>query len=360
MKADDAGIAPKGSSAVSPESAMERALEAAAGGPRGANPLVGAVLTSAAGDVVSVGWHRGAGTAHAEIDALRQASAAGMPLADCTMYVTLEPCNHTGRTGPCSEAIRAAGIKRVVYATPDPQVPASGGAQYLEAHGVAVERGLLESRARALNHRWFLSRAEHRPFVTIKIAQTLDGFLAAADGSSQWITGSAARQDGHRLRQLADAVLVGMGTAHTDNPRLTARNEDGTPSVRQPLRVVAGLRDLGSGLQLSSDDGSSLHIRERDPKRILDVLQQRGIGHVLIEGGPTIAGAFIAAGMADEIFAYVAPSILGGGKSAFAGFAADSIRDIRRWDWDSTMNGPATRLGADLRLHLQPDEKGTS
>ncbi|GAA1339452.1 bifunctional diaminohydroxyphosphoribosylaminopyrimidine deaminase/5-amino-6-(5-phosphoribosylamino)uracil reductase RibD [Arthrobacter roseus] len=337
---------------------MDRALQAAARGPRGANPLVGAVLTGADGKVISVGWHRGAGTPHAEIDALSLASAANISVDGTTMHVSLEPCNHTGRTGPCSEAIRAAGIRKVIYATPDPQDHASGGARYLAANGIVVERGLRESDARALNNRWFAARAEQRPFVTLKVAQTLDGFTAAADGSSQWITGSPARQDGHRLRRLTDAVLVGTGTAHTDNPRLTARDENGAVSIRQPLRVVAGLRDADAGLQLSGGDGQWLHIRDRDPKRILDVLHERGIGHVLIEGGPTVAGAFIAAELVDELFAYVAPSILGAGKSSFAGLKIDSIREIRRWEWDTTMDGPATRFGADLRLHLRPEERG--
>lgn len=358
MSPDNGGLLPDTTSLLSSDAAMELALEAASRGPRGTNPLVGAVLTGTDGKIISVGWHRGAGTPHAEIDALRLASAANIPVDGSTMHVSLEPCNHTGRTGPCSEAIRASGIRKVIYATADPQDHAGGGARYLKENGITVECGLRGFSARALNERWFVSRAEQRPFVTLKVAQTLDGFIAAADGSSQWITGSPARQDGHRLRRLADAVLVGTGTAHTDNPRLTAREENGAISVRQPLRVVVGLRDAGPELQLRKGDDGWLHIRDRDPKRILDVLHERGIGHVLIEGGPTVAGAFIAAGLVDEIFAYVAPSILGAGKSSFAGLESDSIHEIRRWEWDSSMDGPATRFEADLRLHLRPEEKG--
>ncbi len=355
MRSEETESPPGTTPVLSSDAAMERALEAAARGPRGANPLVGAVLIGTDANVISVGWHRGAGTPHAEVDALSRAAVAGIAVEGSTMYVSLEPCNHTGRTGPCSEAIRAAGIRKVIYATPDPQAYVSGGARYLATHGVVVERGLRESDARALNSRWFAARAEQRPFVTLKVAQTLDGFTAAADGSSQWITGSPARQDGHRLRRLADAVLVGTGTAQTDNPRMTARDENGAVTVRQPLRVVAGLRDIDAGSQLCGSDGQWLHIRDRDPQRILDILHERGVGHLLIEGGPTVAGAFIAAELVDEIFAYVAPSVLGAGKSSFAGLTTSSIEEVRRWEWDSTLDGPATGFGTDLRLHLRPE-----
>ena len=191
------------------EQAMRLALDAARCGIRGANPLVGAVITGTDGQVLYVGWHRGAGTPHAEADALAQARAAGTDLRGASMYVSLEPCNHTGRTGPCSHAIVAAGVRRVRYAYPD-TTSAAGGAAHLRSNGVDAQ--LMEgfsADSYLLNERWFIAAAERRPFITAKSASTLDGFIAAADGTSKWITGPAARIDGHLVRHRADAVMIG-------------------------------------------------------------------------------------------------------------------------------------------------------
>lgn len=344
----------------SDEQAMRLALSAAALGSRGANPLVGAVLTDTSGRVRSVGYHRGAGTPHAEAEALRLARESGTDPAGCTLYVTLEPCNHTGRTGPCSVAVAAAGVARVIYAMPDRQEPAAGGADFLAAHGVDTVSGLLTAEATDLNRRWLRSKAEGRPFVTIKIAQTLDGFTAAKDGTSQWITGPDARQDGHRLRRLADAIVVGTSTAVTDNPRLTARNDDGSLARRQPLRVVVGRRDLRQDLLFANQPGASLVVREHRPRTVLASLAERGVGHVLLEGGATVAGAYLSAGVVDEIFAYVAPTMLGDGASALRGLGAPTLTAAERWSWDTTSGGVATPLGNDIRLHLKPDTEGNN
>ncbi|NAZ88631.1 bifunctional diaminohydroxyphosphoribosylaminopyrimidine deaminase/5-amino-6-(5-phosphoribosylamino)uracil reductase RibD, partial [Kineococcus indalonis] len=203
---------------------MRRALQLAALGPAtGPNPRVGCVLIDDAGRPLAEGHHRGAGTAHAEAAALADLAARGLSARGATAVVTLEPCTHTGRTGPCAQALLAAGVRRVVVADTDPNPAAAGGAALLAAAGVEVETGLLAGQARALNERWATAVGRGRPWVTWKFAATLDGRSAAADGSSRWITSAAARADVHRLRAEHDAVLVGTGTALADDPALTVR-----------------------------------------------------------------------------------------------------------------------------------------
>ena len=226
--------------------AMRRALALAAtpGVPHGPNPRVGCVLLDPSGAEVGEGFHRGAGTPHAEVDAL---AAAGDAARGATAVVTLEPCDHTGRTGPCTEALLAAGVVRVVFAQSDTNPAARGGAATLRDAGVDVEGGLLEEEARRLNRAWTFGHEHGRPFVTWKFATTLDGRSAAADGSSRWISSRAARLDTHRLRGECDVILVGTGTVAVDDPQLTVRDEVDEPLPRQPLRVVMGERDLPTG-----------------------------------------------------------------------------------------------------------------
>ncbi|HET9420408.1 MAG TPA: bifunctional diaminohydroxyphosphoribosylaminopyrimidine deaminase/5-amino-6-(5-phosphoribosylamino)uracil reductase RibD, partial [Nocardioides sp.] len=218
---------------------MMRALELAAtpGVPLGPNPRVGCVLLDDTGLTVAEGYHRGAGTPHAEADALARAGEAAR---GATAVVTLEPCNHTGRTGPCAEKLVAAGVRRVVFAQPDPNPVAAGGGGTLRAAGVEVASGLLEDRARALNAVWTFAVDHQRPFVTWKFATTLDGRSAAADGTSRWVSSRAARIDTHRLRALCDAMLVGTNTVAVDDPQLTVRDEQDQPLPHQPLRTVMG------------------------------------------------------------------------------------------------------------------------
>ncbi|HET8879841.1 MAG TPA: bifunctional diaminohydroxyphosphoribosylaminopyrimidine deaminase/5-amino-6-(5-phosphoribosylamino)uracil reductase RibD, partial [Arthrobacter sp.] len=252
--------------------AMDAALAAAAQGPRGANPLVGAVIMGRDGSHLVTGHHRGAGTPHAEADAIAQAEAAGLDLAGTTMVVTLEPCNHCGRTGPCARAIIDAGISAVIYAVDDPHDPAAGGAATLRAAGVTVRSGLAADAALALNQRWFDAVAGQRPFVTLHIAQTLDSRIAASDGTSQWISSPESLADNHALRGRIDAILVGTQTVLVDNPRLTARRADGEPAGKQPLRAVMGLRGIPDGAALHGDDGKVLHLPTREPREALDQL----------------------------------------------------------------------------------------
>ncbi len=332
--------------------AMEHALVLAGQGVRGANPLVGAVIIDDDGAMVATGAHLGAGTDHAEVAALKSAVLQGVDPAGCTMVVTLEPCNHTGRTGPCTEAILAAGITRVVYAASDPNPDAAGGARVLAGRGIEVAGGLLADAATELNRRWLAALQDQRPFVTVKVAQSLDAQSAAADGSSQWITGPHARADGHTIRTRVDAVLVGTGTILTDDPRLTARALDGSDADRQPLRVAVGLRPIPEEAAMRGN--GFVHLQTHDPAAALTELYRRGVRHVLVEGGPQLVGVFLMADLADELFAYVAPMLLGAGVPAFQRLGVATLTDAHVWRLDPDGAASVTQLGDDVRLHLKP------
>ncbi|MEC5199767.1 diaminohydroxyphosphoribosylaminopyrimidine deaminase/5-amino-6-(5-phosphoribosylamino)uracil reductase [Arthrobacter sp. PL16] len=333
--------------------AMQRALLLAARGVRGANPLVGAVVLGVDGRVLGEGYHRGAGTPHAEPAALADARERGNDPRGATMVVTLEPCNHTGRTGPCSEALIEAGMARVVHAADDVNGAAAGGAQRLRAAGIDCVGGLEAAASLELNERWSTALAAGRPFITLKSAQSLDGRVAAVDGTSQWITGPEARADGHRLRGLADAVLVGSGTVRADDPRLTARDADGAGVTAAPgLRAVMGRTPVPDDAAVRGE--GFLHLPTHEVGEALDELYGRGVRHLLVEGGPRIASAFLRAGVVDELFSYVAPLMLGDGAPAYPDLGVGSLADAARWMLDDA-GGPGVRqFGADVRLHLRP------
>ena len=335
--------------------AMDMALDLAARGVRGANPLVGAVILDADGEMVATGYHRGAGTPHAEADALANARAAGADVTGATMVLTLEPCNHTGRTGPCSRAIINARLARVVFAVPDTAGPAAGGTVTLREAGIEVASGLAAGPSAELNARWAAAMAAERPFMTVKIAQSLDGRIAAADGTSQWITGPEARRDGHALRGRVDAVMAGTGTVLADNPRLTARDADGSDAQQQPLRVVVGHRPVPADAAVRGTDGRFLQLDTHDPAEAAAQLYGRGARHVLVEGGATLASAFLRAGLADELVVYTAPLLLGAGLSSVTGIGVESLTDASRWRWDHAAGGAVTVLGRDVRLRLEPE-----
>ncbi|SDI18090.1 bifunctional diaminohydroxyphosphoribosylaminopyrimidine deaminase/5-amino-6-(5-phosphoribosylamino)uracil reductase RibD [Propionivibrio dicarboxylicus] len=294
------------------------------------NPRVGCVLVKD-GRIVGEGWHRRAGEAHAEIHALK---AAGADALGAVAYVTLEPCSHFGRTPPCAKALIDAGVSRVVAAMQDPNPEVSGrGLAMLREAGIEVVCGLLEAEARELNIGFVSRMTRQRPWVRLKMAASLDGRTALANGQSQWITGAAARQDGHRWRARACAILTGMGTVRDDDPQLTVRGVDTT---RQPLRVVVdgrleispSARVLGSGtvIATASEEGAlSDALRARgaevwslantagrvDLSRLLTLLAQRGINEVHVEAGRGLSGALFAAGLVDELLLYMAPCLLG-------------------------------------------------
>jgi diaminohydroxyphosphoribosylaminopyrimidine deaminase/5-amino-6-(5-phosphoribosylamino)uracil reductase len=308
--------------------AMARAIDLAQtpGVPLGPNPRVGCVILADDGTAVAEGFHRGAGTPHAEAAALAE---AGELARGATAVVTLEPCNHTGRTGPCAQALIGAGVRRVVFAQPDPNPVAAGGAETLKAAGIEVAWGLLEPEARAVNRVWTFAIDHQRPFVTWKFATTLDGRSAAADGSSRWVSSRAARLDTHRLRAQCDVMLVGTNTVEVDDPLLTVRDEVDQPLPDQPLRAVMGLRDLEPVRRVFNDDAETLLLRTRDPREALGALFARDRQHVFLEGGPTLAAAFLRAGLVDEVVTYVAPMLLGAGRNAVADLGIESIADAR-------------------------------
>lgn len=322
---------------------MRRALGLATLGPvADPNPRVGAVVTDRDGRLVGEGFHRGAGHPHAEVGALRM---AGERAAGGTAWVTLEPCDHQGRTGPCAQALVEAGVARVVFGQSDPHPRAAGGAARLRAAGVAVDGGVLAEEARQLNPAWTFAVTQGRPWVVWKFAATLDGRSAALDGSSQWITGPQARADVHDLRATAGAILVGTGTVLADDPALTVRRPDGTLAERQPLRVVMGRRPIPASAQVLDDAAPTVRIANRDPVQALQVLAEREIRLVWLEGGPTLAAAFVAAGLVDEVVAYLAAALLGSGRSAVANLGIATIRDVLRLHLSEV-----TTLGCDLRI----------
>ncbi|WP_240617382.1 bifunctional diaminohydroxyphosphoribosylaminopyrimidine deaminase/5-amino-6-(5-phosphoribosylamino)uracil reductase RibD [Nocardioides speluncae] len=304
--------------------AMRRALEIARtpGVPLGPNPRVGCVLLAEDGSEVAEGFHRGAGTPHAEAAALAEAGEAAR---GTTAVVTLEPCNHTGRTGPCAQALIDAGVRRVVFAQPDPNPVAAGGAETLRAAGIEVEADVLLDEARAVNRAWTFAVEHGRPFVTWKFATTLDGRSAAVDGSSRWVSSKAARLDTHRLRGLCDVMLVGTNTVEVDDPELTVRDEVDEPVEHQPLRAVMGLRDLPITKRVFNRRAETVHLRTRDPHEALAELFAQDRQHVFLEGGPTLGGVFLQAGLVDEVVAYVAPMLLGAGRNAVGVLGIASI-----------------------------------
>ncbi|MES2092788.1 MAG: bifunctional diaminohydroxyphosphoribosylaminopyrimidine deaminase/5-amino-6-(5-phosphoribosylamino)uracil reductase RibD [Actinomycetota bacterium] len=325
---------------------MRHALSLAAHGPAtGVNPQVGCVIVDADGSIVAEGWHRGAGTPHAEVDALSHvANATGL-----TAVVTLEPCNHHGLTGPCSEALIAAGVARVVYAVSDPGDRSGGGEERLREAGVLVESGVLAQQASEAMRIWLTATRLRRPFVTLKWAASLDGRAAAADGSSRWITGTAARQRVHEQREKSDAILVGTGTVLADDPSLTARGDAGELMPHQPVPVVIGERAIPADARVLHHPQAAIVTGTRDLPAILDGLFQRGIRHAFVEGGPTLASAFVTAGLVDEYLVYLAPMLLGGDRLALSDIGVTSIGDARRLSIDTV-----ERLGSDLLVVARP------
>ena len=326
---------------------MRRAIEIAENGlgTTSPNPLVGAVILGADGRFVGEGFHERAGGPHAEVNAIAH---AGEDARGGTMIVTLEPCAHHGRTGPCVDAIVAAGIVRVVYAVDDPTPQAGGGAAALRAAGIDVESGVLTREAEEGNEVWLHAVRTGRPFVFWKYASTLDGRVAAPDGTSRWISGERARAEVHLLRHRVDAVVVGTGTALADDPELTVRDEDGVRADRQPLRVVVGTRELPADAKLNDTSVADTVRLAGDPAAVLAELFDRGVRSVLLEGGPTLAGAFVRAGLVDEIHAYLAPTLLGGGAQALIADVttlSDGVRLLVR---------DISRVGTDIKVVARP------
>lgn len=309
------------------------------------NPPVGAVIEDSTGNVVGRGFTQAPGGAHAEVMALRQ---AGSRARGGRAIVTLEPCNHTGRTGPCAEALIHADIRRVDFLFGDPNPAAEGGAATLRAAGVEVHGPYLPHPTAANTAElspwtemysvepWLIAMAQQRPHVCLKVASTVDGRVAAADKTSQWITGEPARVAVHLDRTRRDAILVGTGTVAADDPRLTARNADGEPFAEelQPLRVVMGTSEIPTDAKVFLPPGHALHVQTRDVRTALDELWNHDVRTLLVEGGSQVAAAFLRAGVVDEVQYYAAPAMLGAGVASLrdgTNILGRTMGDIRRF-----------------------------
>lgn len=334
------------------------------------NPCVGAVVLDARGDAVSEGVTQPVGGDHAEVCALRQAGEAAR---GGTIVVTLEPCRHTGRTQRCTEVIRAAGIDRVVYGLADPHAVAAGGGAELGESGIDIEPGVLADEAAAVLGRWATAVARHRPHLTWKYASTLDGRTAATDGTSQWITGEAARRDVHRERYLADAVIVGIGTVLADDPHLTVRD---WPATRQPLRVIVDsnartpvtarvVDDAAKTLIVVATDAPADRIAALsaagaivapvprrgahvDPAAVADALCRHHVAIALLEGGATLATSFVRAGLVDRVVGYHAAALLGGGRPLIGDIGVSTLAAATRLAVDDVRS-----VGDDVRIEAR-------
>lgn len=377
------------------QSYMQRALQLAERGlfTTSPNPRVGCVIVKD-NRIVGEGWHQKAGGPHAEVHALQQ---AGDNSRGATAYVTLEPCSHHGRTPPCAEALIKAGVRRVVGAVSDPNPDVAGrGYQKLRDAGIEVSESCLEDQARELNEGFFLRMARGRPLVRIKLAMSLDGRTAMASGESQWITGPEARRDVQTLRARSCAVITGADSVLTDNPSMTVRPQEAGLDIppelqRQPLRVIIdGQQRLHGDLRIFAEKGDILiagsrpgqaierpealgsithwyagHQGRTDLAALLDYLGSSELGsselgsgelgtqacnEVLVESGAQLAGAFVAAGLVDELVIYCAPTLLGSSARPLLSLGLDKMKDQLRWHWQDV-----TMIGNDLRLTLRPE-----
>ncbi|MBM7856910.1 diaminohydroxyphosphoribosylaminopyrimidine deaminase/5-amino-6-(5-phosphoribosylamino)uracil reductase [Lentzea nigeriaca] len=329
---------------MTPEDAMVLAIAESerVRGTTSPNPPVGCVILDAHGHPVGFGGTQPVGGPHAEVMALKE---AGTKAQGGTAIVTLEPCSHYGRTPPCAEALIEAGIKHVVHAVTDPDPKAAGGARRLEEAGITIESGLLADKvSKGPLRAWLHFVKTGRPHVTWKYASSLDGRIAARDGTSQWISSETSRREVHAMRAKLDAIIVGTNTVRKDDPALTARDDDGIPLPHQPLPVVVGMSDLPDDAKLRH---TALHVRTHDPDEVLTSLAARGVVDVLLEGGATVAGAFLRAGRIDRVLAYIAPALLGDGPAVVLDAGVSTITDaVRLTVEDVTMSGPDLRISA--------------
>jgi len=324
---------------LSAETAMARAIECASYGlgKTFPNPIVGAVITSATGEFISEGFHQGGD--HAEVVAIK--SAKVIP-AGAIIYITLEPCNHYGKTPPCVDAIIDSGIKKVVYAVGDPNPVAAGGTERLQKSGIEVESGIGEVQARHENRAWLTKIEKNRPRITWKIASTMDGKIAAADGSSKWITGELARADVAEIRSQSDAIVTSTSTVIADDPLLTSKGMG-----HNPVRIVMGMSKISKNSQILGTDAETIIIKSRDPKELMSLAKDRGFNQILIESGPTFGTALLSADLIDEIILFQAPTFLGSGTPSIGDLGITSISG--RLDFEIA---DAEVIGADLKITL--------
>ena len=297
------------------------------------NPIVGAVVIDASGNIVGEGFHdRALSSDHAEVVAIAN---AGEHAKGATLVVTLEPCSHTGRTGPCTKAIIDAGISTVVLAVEDPNLIAAGGADVLRAAGIKVLSGVLSEEAAYSNRAWLTKIAKKRPFFIWKVATTLDAKIAASDGTSKWISNEESRSDVQKLRRQSDAILVGTNTVVVDNPHLIPRGEF-SGFTRNPIRVICGEQELPSGSNIFDGAAETVLVKSKNLDLLVAKLNELEINQVFVEAGPQFASALVSAGLIDELIIYQAPSLLGSGKSFFSRDFQSTIEDQMRLEHIST------------------------
>ena len=323
---------------------MSRAIELASKVDlaRDTNPTVGAVIVDASGIVVGEGWHHGSGTEHAEVMAIAQAGAKAV---GATLYCTLEPCNAQGKTGPCAQAVIAAGITKVVIGQPDPHQAMSGGIETLQSAGIEVQVGSMQAEAVELNASWNFAQNNNRPWVIWKTATTLDGFVAAEDGTSKWITGEPARDRVQEIRASVGAIVTGTGTVLVDDPLLTVRS---LSAEQQPLRVIVGDRELPETAQIFAGDNPAIRMTGDVVKVITDLWQIHGIHKVLVEAGSKVSQSLWSANLVDEVYWFQAPMILGSGKPAIGSFGVESLANASRFP-----EYQVDRVGLDLLVHFK-------
>ena len=308
---------------------------------RDINPRVGAVIVDSTGNIVGEGWHNGSGTAHAEVMAIAQ---AGPKTVGATLYCTLEPCNAQGRTGPCAQAVIAAGITKVVIGQLDPHKAMSGGVNTLQNAGIEVEIGVQYEEAFALNPSWNFAQQNNRPWIIWKTATTLDGFIAAEDGSSKWITGELARERVQEIRASVGAILTGTGTVLADDPLLTVRT---LSADKQPLRVIIGDRDLPDNLQIFKGEKPAIRMSGDLSKVMTELWKSHKVHRVLVEAGSSVSKSLWSANLVDEVYWFQAPMIIGSGKQAIGNFGVNTITNASRFP-----EYQVDRIGVDLLVHF--------
>jgi len=307
----------------------------------GSNPIVGAVAVNAAGKIIGEGFHKSG--PHAEVVALEE---AGQLANGATLYVTLEPCSHQGKTGPCTEAIIKAGIAKVVYAVRDPNALASGGAKALEAAGIEVVFNSEVTEITYSNRAWLHKIKTNRPYFIWKIATTLDGRTAAIDGSSKWITGPESRTEVSQLRAESSAILIGTATALADNPNLIPRDLERTRQDK-PVRIVMGLREIPSDFNLHNEAAETVFLRSHDFSELLKLCTERDFNQVFVESGSELGTALLKAGLIDELIIFQAASLLGSGLSFIGDLGAANIKE--KMDF---LIRDVAQFGNDLKITL--------
>lgn len=306
------------------------------------NPIVGAVIVSPSGEIIGEGFHSGGD--HAEVVALSYCASRGISTIGSTIYVSLEPCNHRGKRPPCTQAILEARIARVVFAVHDPNPIAMGGSEYLRSQGIEISAHILEDESAFANRAWIHKIIRQRPYITWKIASTFDGFSAALDGTSKWITSEESRSLVQRMRAESDAIMIGTGTALADDPSLIPKGD-----ARRPMRIVMGQRKLPPEAKLNDSQAQTLFLPSHESKVMIAKINELGLNSILLEAGPTLGTALLLENLIDEIHWFQAPTLLGTGKK--------SVGDLHIKTLSQRRNFVITKselIGPDLHTLLIP------